>query len=627
MNGIKGTVRCALMMCVVGACLPCFGQDGPAPLEVAPDTPVGASPGTMGEVVYSAPHSPDLQGWYWGAPPGYEFGDDLHLTRSGYLVSFDVTVLAYGDGAFNYDGIVRFYTNDPADSIEPTPPPLVQVPISGIPGNTAYTQTVDLPDLGMAPVAIPEDVWMTVELNGAFYAGGAMLHYDYAPTVGISHNCIWAPYWYGDDPYYYDIPFCTLLTVRLTTDFDEDGVEDWEDNCADTANPDQLDSDEDDVGDACDNCPADYNPDQSDWNEDGEGDACDADVPDWSFEGGDLEGWEALATVGVVDAGFGTSAACGTYQAIMTNGTGAWPWYQIEDFLDLPYGSLGIIGDYPTEGSAIRRTVNVNAGDELVFQWNLLTDEITGNFFNDFAFVSIVDEGAILLADTFYPEFSLSDTTYQEETGYHFFSYTFPSDANVTIGFGVCDSNDEFVDSALLIDCIDILTPSTNAPPEITCNGPVVLWSPDHDLVDISSAFSVYDPDDDPVYLSFMVLSDESELPETGDGTGKHSPDFKDELYDNGRGLLVRSERRGPEDGRFYLLVITADDGQGGITTSVCIGAVVPHDEDDASLADVLAQADASAIIVEAMAAAGPVDPSAVGLYEHGMSEELGPKQ
>ncbi len=164
-----------------------------------------------------------------------------------------------------------------------------------------------------------------------------------------------------------------------------------------------------------------------------------------------------------------------------------------------------------------------------------------------------------------------------------------------------------------------------NRPPEITCNDPVVLWSPNHDLFDVSSAFSVVDPDGDPVTLSVRVFSDETETPETGDGTGRHAPDFKEELFEGGRGLIVRSERRGPADGRVYIFVITASDGIAE-TTEVCIAAVVPHDQNDESLVDVLAQAAiAWADVLAAVLAPEPLPPS--GLVEHGLSEELGPKQ
>lgn len=169
--------------------------------------------------------------------------------------------------------------------------------------------------------------------------------------------------------------------------------------------------------------------------------------------------------------------------------------------------------------------------------------------------------------------------------------------------------------------------PCDNRPPEIECGDPVVLWSPNHDLVDVSSAFSVTDPDGDPVTLSFRVISDESETPETGDGTGRHAPDFKTQLASGAQGLFVRSERRGREDGRFYIAVITADDRQGGVTTAVCTLAVVPHDQNNPqSLDDVLAQAvDAAIKVQDAVDKGAPLPPA--GLYEHGLSGPLGPKQ
>ncbi len=60
----------------------------------------------------------------------------------------------------------------------------------------------------------------------------------------------------------------------ITTDADQDGVPDDEDNCLRTPNPGQEDFDNDGVGDACDNCVTVANPDQADTDNNGVGDDC-----------------------------------------------------------------------------------------------------------------------------------------------------------------------------------------------------------------------------------------------------------------------------------------------------------------------------------------------------------------
>jgi MYXO-CTERM domain-containing protein len=67
-------------------------------------------------------------------------------------------------------------------------------------------------------------------------------------------------------------------TYQYADDFDDDGIEDDQDNCPFTFNPDQADSDGDGRGDLCDNCPTVSNFDQSDVNANGIGDACDPDA-------------------------------------------------------------------------------------------------------------------------------------------------------------------------------------------------------------------------------------------------------------------------------------------------------------------------------------------------------------
>jgi len=68
---------------------------------------------------------------------------------------------------------------------------------------------------------------------------------------------------------------CYFNVRVILNDPDEDGYPDWDDNCPDVYNPDQLNSDSDSFGDACDNCPLHDNEDQADGDEDGVGDVCD----------------------------------------------------------------------------------------------------------------------------------------------------------------------------------------------------------------------------------------------------------------------------------------------------------------------------------------------------------------
>ena len=58
-------------------------------------------------------------------------------------------------------------------------------------------------------------------------------------------------------------------------DLDGDGIQNQEDNCPSSANPNQKDSDNDSIGDVCDNCPQTENANQNDEDLNDVGDACD----------------------------------------------------------------------------------------------------------------------------------------------------------------------------------------------------------------------------------------------------------------------------------------------------------------------------------------------------------------
>lgn len=73
-------------------------------------------------------------------------------------------------------------------------------------------------------------------------------------------------------------------TYQHADDFDDDGVEDPSDNCLRIKNPDQTDRDGDGIGDACDNCMSVWNPEQVNTDDDIFGNSCDNDDDNDGYE-------------------------------------------------------------------------------------------------------------------------------------------------------------------------------------------------------------------------------------------------------------------------------------------------------------------------------------------------------
>jgi hypothetical protein len=138
----------------------------------------------------------------------------------------------------------------------------------------------------------------------------------------------------------------------------------------------------------------------------------------------------------------------------------------LEDFLGLASGTLNQGGE-AYEGSAIKTTLTVQAGDVLAFQWNFLTNETASVLqanrgrFGDFAFFQ-VGQNVIQLANV--NNFITASSPFDGETGVSTYNYTFTQSGAFTVAFGVADIDDYVVSSGLSVRQVELQT--TTAVPE-----------------------------------------------------------------------------------------------------------------------------------------------------------------
>lgn len=149
----------------------------------------------------------------------------------------------------------------------------------------------------------------------------------------------------------------------------------------------------------------------------------------------------------------GTTSAADYYPAV--------PIADLEAFFGLGAGTIasvnpgdGIYVDPPIEGSGILDTFDFVAGDVISFDYNFMTDELTPDLVNDYAFVSI--GGQVALLDHVLGSPSYVSSYYYRETGYQSFSYSAPFGGVLDFGVGIVDVADGAFDSALLIDNIRV---------------------------------------------------------------------------------------------------------------------------------------------------------------------------
>ncbi|MFN0009106.1 MAG: multicopper oxidase domain-containing protein [Planctomycetota bacterium] len=168
----------------------------------------------------------------------------------------------------------------------------------------------------------------------------------------------------------------------------------------------------------------------------------------------------------------------------------------------------------------------------------------------------------------------------------------------------------------LTAECTFDVTVEDNEPPTVTSSlADAMLWPPNHFLTNVGLTVVAADNCPD-VVVSVSVFGDEDDESQTGDGL--HSPDAKDLLPSS---LRLRAERKGDEDGRVYLIVVTATDTSGN-TAFACSTAVTPKGRRLAQIISVNAQAAAAKAFCEANDGASPP-----GYFVIGDGPILGPFQ
>jgi|GEM_PF-2205218 len=169
------------------------------------------------------------------------------------------------------------------------------------------------------------------------------------------------------------------------------------------------------------------------------------------FEKGNLNNWQTAGSVAAKTSSSGYEPTEGKYQALLQNIGQSASDTELETFLELEAGSLDAIGNGDVvEGSALKRTITVAAGDTLSFDWNFLTDESSQDY-KDFAFVMLGELNT--LAD-------INDVSslFREQTGYSTYQHTFTKPGEYTVALGVVDVNDNSVKSGLLVDNFKLIS-------------------------------------------------------------------------------------------------------------------------------------------------------------------------
>lgn len=185
-------------------------------------------------------------------------------------------------------------------------------------------------------------------------------------------------------------------------------------------------------------------------------------VVNGDFESG-MDGWDGIGVGGAfLGVGFTASMEERFFGDFDVSDS------EVENFLGLGAGTLdGLSSGNAVEGSALKQSIEVQAGDVLTFDFLFATAEEPGSDYNDFAFFSVSGASSDVLADTNSP---FSDSIYVpfigtiSATDWQTTTYEFLTGGVYTIGFGVMNVDDDLYGSAMLLDNVGLNVQSANVP-------------------------------------------------------------------------------------------------------------------------------------------------------------------
>lgn len=165
---------------------------------------------------------------------------------------------------------------------------------------------------------------------------------------------------------------------------------------------------------------------------------------------------------------------------------------------------------------------------------------------------------------------------------------------------------------------VTISVSPVNDAPVLTSSVAVnLISSTNSNLFNVGLLASATDVDGDTPTIQVAVFGDEDDQTDTLPGV-VHSPDAKDIAPET---LRLRGERIEANNGRVYLIIVTADDGFGGIDRNYHT-VVVPKNNKPANIDAVLAEAAAAAAFAESNGGTPPP-----GYFVIGDGPVIGPKQ